>query len=235
MDNIDSAEIEKFDQLSETWWDPNGDSRALHDINQCRAEFVMQASIANKKILDVGCGGGLLSEALANAGASVVGIDASSAIIEVAREHARQNNLDIDYQVCSVEEFSAQHAERFDVVTCMEMLEHVPSPAQIVNAIASCLKPKGTAYFSTINRTPKSYLHGVLAAEYVLRLLPVGTHDYQKFIKPSELLQWCRAAGLVPVSKRGIQYNPFSRSAKLNKDLGVNYIVQVARDSSDES
>ena len=231
MNNIDPTEIEKFDQLSDTWWDPDGASRALHDINHCRAEFIMQSTVANKNILDVGCGGGLLSEALARAGANVIGIDASEAIIEVAREHAKASNLNIEYQVCPVETFAANHADFFDIVTCMEMLEHVPSPRQIIDAISTCLKPTGTAYFSTINRTPKAYMHGVLAAEYVLKLLPIGTHEYEKFIKPSELLRWCREAELQLITSRGIKYNPFSRDAKLTKDLGVNYIVQVARNA----
>ncbi|MGR8947349.1 MAG: bifunctional 2-polyprenyl-6-hydroxyphenol methylase/3-demethylubiquinol 3-O-methyltransferase UbiG [Gammaproteobacteria bacterium] len=233
MNNIDPIEIEKFDKLSATWWDTDGESRALHDINQCRGEFVTETPVAGKNILDVGCGGGLLSEYLARAGANVVGLDASEAIIEVARDHAKLNNLSIDYRVSTIEEFASGNVASFDVVTCMEMLEHVPSPAQIIAAISKCLVADGTAYFSTINRTPKAYLHGVLAAEYVLKLLPIGTHDYENFIRPSELLRWCREAKLNAVSSHGIKYNPFSRKASLVKDLGVNYIVKTQRESLD--
>lgn len=227
MDNVDSQEIAKFDALSETWWDENGDSQALHDINQCRGEFICRTPIEGKRVLDIGCGGGLLTEFLARAGASVVGIDASAPIIEVARQHARSSGLEIDYRVSTVEAFLADNNTKFDVVTCMEMLEHVPDPASVVAAAASCLKNQGLAYFSTINRTPKAYAFGVVAAEYILKLLPIGTHEFKHFIRPSELAAWCRACGLEQLEARGIHYAPFIRRAKLVRNLDVNYIVET--------
>ena len=233
MHNVDPAEIAKFDELSSSWWDENGKSRALHDINRCRGEFIAQTSLAGKRILDVGCGGGLLSEYLAKAGADVVGIDASNAIISVARHHASAAGLNIDYQVSDVESFAQNHESKFDIITCMEMLEHVPEPENIVAAIARCLKPQGDAYFSTINRTPKAYALAVVAAEYILKLLPIGTHEYANFIRPSELSRWCRAAGLAIVEMRGIHYQPMTRRANLVSDLSVNYIIKTCFDSAD--
>ena len=233
MANIDPAEIQKFDRLSTTWWDENGESRALHDINQCRGEFIAQSPLAGKTILDVGCGGGLLTEFLARAGGKVIGIDASSAIIEVAREHAKSSGLDIDYYVTDIESFTSRFPHHFDVVTCMEMLEHVPQPHEIVGAIARCLKSGGLAYFSTINRTPKAYALGVVAAEYVLKLLPIGTHDYKNFIRPSELSRWCRQFRLVTEEMRGIHYMPLTRRASLVPDLSVNYIIKTYLDTND--
>ncbi|MEM7467741.1 MAG: bifunctional 2-polyprenyl-6-hydroxyphenol methylase/3-demethylubiquinol 3-O-methyltransferase UbiG [Pseudomonadota bacterium] len=233
MSSIDPREIEKFDHLSQTWWDPNGESRALHDINRCRGEYVAECDLSKLNILDVGCGGGLLSEYLASKGARVVGIDASAEIINVAREHAKTSRLDIEYHVATIEQFSAQHPDKFDVVTCMEMLEHVPEPAEVIEAISASLKPDAYAYFSTLNRTGKAYALGVIGAEYIMRLLPVGTHDYEKFIKPSELARWCRAAELDTIERRGIYYNPLSRVASLSDDLSINYIVKTQRRCND--
>ena len=230
MQNIDPAEIAKFDQLSSSWWDTDGESRALHDINQCRGDFVAETSLAGKKVLDVGCGGGLLSEYLAKAGASVVGIDASATIIEVAREHAQTSHLNIDYETTDVESFAERNLGRFDIVTCMEMLEHVPKPDEIVAAVARCLRPHGVAYFSTINRTPKAYAFSIIAAEYLLKLLPIGTHEFKNFIRPSELSRWCRDAGLVTTEMHGIHYMPFTRKASLVKDLSVNFITKTRLD-----
>ena len=231
MSNIDPAEIAKFDQLAQSWWDLDGESRALHDINQCRGKFVAQTPLAGKTILDVGCGGGLLSEYMARSGARVVGIDASSTIIEVARQHAHSSGLTIDYQVADLESFADQHTHAFDIVTCMEMLEHVPRPDEIVSAVARCLKPQGYAYFSTINRTPKAYAFSVIAAEYLLKLLPIGTHEFNKFIRPSELSRWCRQAGLITKEMRGIHYMPFTRTATLVDDLSVNFITKPRLES----
>ena len=231
MSNIDPAEIAKFDQLAQSWWDLDGESRALHDINECRGQFIAQAPLAGKKILDVGCGGGLLSEYMARAGAQVIGIDASATIIEVAQQHAQSSGLAIDYQVATLEYFATKHAHEFDIVTCMEMLEHVPQPDEIVSAVARCLKPEGYAYFSTINRTPKAYAFGVIAAEYLLKLLPIGTHEFNKFIRPSELSRWCRQAGLRTTEMRGIHYMPFTRAATLVDDLSVNFITKTCLES----
>ena len=226
--NIDPHEIAKFAELSKTWWDPEGESRALHDINDCRGEFIKQLPLNGKKILDVGCGGGILSEYLAREGAEVIGIDASAELIKIATEHANQSRLAIDYRETTIEAFATTHSQSFDIVTCMEMLEHVPDPQSIIRGISACLRPSGSAFFSTINRTPKSYALGVVAAEYILKLLPAGTHDYKSFIRPSELAHWCRSAGLSVEVQRGIKYNPFSHSARLVSDLGVNYIVKTA-------
>lgn len=225
--NLDPKELQKFAELSHSWWDPHGESRALHDINACRGEFVAAAPLRGKTVVDVGCGGGILSEFLAQRGALVTGIDASAELIEVANQHAKKNQLDIDYQVSTVETFANSAAQKFDVVTCMELLEHVPNPASVVSACAALAKPEGRVYFSTLNRTPKSYLFSILAAEYLLRLLPKGTHEYRNFIRPSELAGWCRSSNLSLIRSRGISYNPFNSSATLTTALDVNYIVET--------
>ena len=224
--NVDPAEIRKFDELASRWWDKEGEFSALHQINPIRLSFIENGSpLAGKDALDVGCGGGILAEAMARAGARVSGIDMGSAPLAVARLHALEEELDIDYQQTTVEDFAAGHAGRFDVVTCMEMLEHVPDPVSVIDACARCCKPGGSVYFSTINRNPKAYALAILGAEYLLRMLPRGTHDYRKFIRPSELDRHARAAGLKLVDIAGIEYNPLTRLFRQSRNVDVNYMV----------
>ncbi len=226
--NADLSELAKFERIAHRWWDKSGEFKPLHDMNPLRANYIDQAaSVAEKRLLDVGCGGGILSEAMAQRGASVTGIDMGEGPLEVARLHALESGLGINYQHVSAEEFAQDHSAQFEVVTCMEMLEHVPDPASVVQACAQLLCPGGQVFFSTLNRTPKAYALAVLGAEYVLRLLPKGTHDYQKFIRPSELASWCRAAGLELQDVCGITYNPLIKRFRLSpKDVDVNYIVR---------
>lgn len=229
--NVDAAEIAKFEALAARWWDPTSEFKPLHDINPLRANFIdMHSPVAGKSHADVGCGGGLLTEALAHRGAEVTGIDMGDAPLTVAKLHALESGLTIDYQKIPAEDFAKQRPEAFDIVTCLEMLEHVPDPASVVNACAQMAKPGADLYFSTLNRNPKSYAFAILGAEYLLKLLPKGTHDYQKFIKPSELAQWLRQANLELVSMTGLVYNPFTRQYRLNpQDVSVNYLVHVRK------
>jgi 2-polyprenyl-6-hydroxyphenyl methylase / 3-demethylubiquinone-9 3-methyltransferase len=229
--NIDTAEIAKFEALASRWWDKNSEFKPLHDINPLRANFIdLHSPVAEKKIIDVGCGGGILAEALAQRGAYVSGIDMGEAPLNVARLHALESGVNINYQQITAEEKAAEQPGEFDIVTCMEMLEHVPDPSSIVKACADLVKTNGDVYFSTINRNPKSYLFAVLGAEYILRLLPRGTHDYSKFIKPSELASWLRAAGLELQTITGMTYNPITKQYKLNpRDVDVNYLIHAKK------
>lgn len=224
--NIDSAEIAKFTKLANEWWDKDGELRTLHDLNPVRLKFIQdKIDLNGKNVLDVGCGGGILSEAMAKTGAHVTGIDMDEAGISVAKNHAKTENLTIDYLHESIENLQKKHPHRFDVITCMEMLEHVPSPANIIQACAGLLKPEGKLFVSTLNRHPKAYAMAILGAEYILKLLPRGTHDYRKFIKPAELVQWARQASLSVIEMKGVAYHPFSRQCELTSDVKVNYLV----------
>jgi 2-polyprenyl-6-hydroxyphenyl methylase/3-demethylubiquinone-9 3-methyltransferase len=224
--NADPAELEKFGDLAHRWWDPQGEFRPLHELNPLRLGWIDGlAALAGKRVLDVGCGGGILSEAMARSGARVTGIDLSEKPLKVARLHLLESGLTVDYQFASAEEFVTGHSEEFDVVTCMELLEHVPDPASTVAACAALVKPGGRLFFSTINRNPKSYLFAVIGAEYLLNMLPKGTHDYARFIKPSELSRWCRDAGLAPLQLRGMTYNPLTNQYRLVDDCDVNYSI----------
>ena len=226
--NVDPQEVSKFSDSADRWWDADSDFRPLHDINPVRLAWINKAStLTGKRVVDVGCGGGLLSEGMAMLGAKVTAIDMSAPALEIARAHASTNNCQIDYQLAAAEQFAAQHGAKFDVVTCLEMLEHVPDPSSVVRACAAMLKPDGKVFFSTINRNPKAYLMAVVGAEYVLRLLPRGTHDYAKFIRPAELAAYCRGAGLVVDEIIGMRYEPFSRDAELTPDTSVNYLLRA--------
>jgi 2-polyprenyl-6-hydroxyphenyl methylase/3-demethylubiquinone-9 3-methyltransferase len=229
--NVDPAELEKFSQLASRWWDPEGEFRPLHEINPLRLEWIdSRANLAGKKVLDVGCGGGILTEAMAARGAQVTGIDLGGKSLRVAELHLLQSKASVVYEEASAEQFAERHAGEFDVVTCMEMLEHVPQPSSAVAACARLARPGGQVFFSTINRNPKSYLFAVIGAEYVLRLLPRGTHDYARFIKPSELSRWARAAGLRVMEVMGMTYNPLTRRYRLEADCDVNYLLRCVRD-----
>jgi len=230
--NADPAELEKFSQLAHRWWDPTSEFRPLHEINPLRLEWIDGiAGLAGKAVLDVGCGGGILAETAARRGATVTGIDLSERALKVAQLHLLESRLPVEYALVSPEAYAQTHAGAFDVVTCMEMLEHVPDPGRTVAACAQLLKPGGHAFFSTINRNPKSYLFAIIGAEYVLKLLPKGTHDYARFIRPSELMGWCRDADLRPVDVKGMTYNPFTRAYRLSKDCDVNYLLHCVREA----
>ncbi|HJY75135.1 MAG TPA: bifunctional 2-polyprenyl-6-hydroxyphenol methylase/3-demethylubiquinol 3-O-methyltransferase UbiG [Burkholderiales bacterium] len=230
--NADPAELEKFSKLAHRWWDPQGEFRPLHEINPLRLEWIDGAAgLAGKKVLDVGCGGGILAEAMARRGAEVTGIDLGEKGLRVAELHLLESKLNIEYRKISAEEYAAGHAGEFDVVTCMELLEHVPEPAGMVAACARLARPGGFVFFSTINRNPKSYLFAVIGAEYVLKLLPKGTHDYLRFIKPSELSRWSRASSLAPEELIGMTYNPFTQRYSLGRDCDVNYLLRCRRDA----
>lgn len=229
--NIDSSEVRKFEELAHRWWDPNSEFKPLHDINPLRANYIDEHSpVAGKHIVDVGCGGGLLSEALAFRGAIVTGIDAGETPLKVANLHLLESGAKVDYRQITAEELAQEKPAAYDIVTCLEMLEHVPDPASVIRACAGLCKPGGHLYFSTINRNPKSYLFAVIGAEYLLQLLPKGTHDYDKFIKPSELGQCIRAAGLEMKGIIGMTYNPLTKKYKLDpNDVDVNYLVHCIK------
>ncbi len=229
--NADPAELAKFDQLAHRWWDPQGEFRPLHEINPLRLEWIDgHAPLAGKRVLDVGCGGGILTETMAQRGARVTGIDLSDKALRVAELHLQESRLSVTYEKANVDDFAARRAGEFDVVTCMELLEHVPEPAAMVAACARLVRAGGQVFFSTINRNPRSYLFAVIGAEYLLRLLPRGTHDYLRFVKPSELARWSRASGLRPDELVGMSYNPITRRYRLGADCGVNYLLYCVRD-----
>jgi 2-polyprenyl-6-hydroxyphenyl methylase/3-demethylubiquinone-9 3-methyltransferase len=228
--NADPAELAKFGALAHRWWDPQGEFRPLHDLNPLRLAWIDGlAPLAGKKVLDVGCGGGILAEAMARLGAQVTGIDLSEKPLKVAQLHLIESGLAVDYLGISAEEMAEKNPGSFDVVTCMELLEHVPEPASTIAACAKLLRPGGRAFFSTINRNPKAYLFAVIGAEYLLKMLPKGTHDYQRFLKPSELSRWCRDAGLEPLELKGMSYNPVTNVYRLGDDCSVNYSLCCAK------
>lgn len=231
MSNIDHAEIAKFEALASKWWDPESEFRPLHQINPLRANWIDErASIAGKKVLDVGCGGGILTESLAHRGASVKGIDMGEKPLKIAQLHALETELEgVSYEQILVEDLAIREPETFDVICCMEMLEHVPEPASIIQACADLAKPGAHLFFSTLNRNLKSYVQAILGAEYILKLLPKGTHDYRKFIRPSEMQNWIRHAELIRQDSTGLTYNPLSRQYSLTKDQSVNYMLYVTK------
>ena len=225
--NVDPPEIHKFDQLASRWWDRNSEFKPLHDINPLRANWIDKlAPVAEKNLLDVGCGGGILCEAMAQRGATVTGIDMGDAPLAVGNLHKLESGLDINYVKATAEDYAEDYDGAFDTVTCLEMLEHVPDPSSVVTACAKMTKPGGAVFFSTINRNPKSYLLAVIGVEYILRMLPKGTHEYAKFIRPSELGEWIRNAGLEVTHMTGLVYNPITKTYRLNKrDVDVNYMI----------
>lgn len=230
MINADQAELDKFGELAHRWWDPNSEFKPLHDINPLRIDWIDQTiSLAGKRILDVGCGGGLLSEGMAVRGANVTGIDLSEKPLSVARLHLLETGQKVDYRKISVEALAEEMPGSFDAVTCLEMLEHVPNPSSVITACARLVKPGGQVFLSTLNRNPKSYLFAVIGAEYVLQMLPKGTHDYARFIKPSELARWAKMANLEPEELVGMSYNPLTQTYSLGKDTSVNYLMRTIR------
>ena len=232
MLNADPAELEKFGDLAHRWWDPKSEFKPLHDINPLRLDWIdRHVGLAGKRVLDVGCGGGLLSEGMAARGADVTGIDLSEKPLGVARLHLLESGQKVDYRKISAEALADEMPGAFDAVTCLEMLEHVPNPSSIVTACARLVKPGGQVFFSTLNRNPKSYLFAVIGAEYVLKMLPRGTHDYAKFIKPSELARWAKLATLEPAELIGMSYNPLSQRYTLGADTSVNYLMRAVRNA----
>ncbi len=230
--NADPQELAKFSDLAHRWWDPTSEFKPLHQINPLRLDWIDGlATLRGKSVLDIGCGGGILAEAMAARGARVKGIDLSHKALNVAKLHLFESRLEVDYEEISAESLAKREPGRYEVLTCLEMLEHVPDPASTVSACAGLVRPGGQVFFSTINRNPKSYLFAVIGAEYVLRLLPRGTHEYAKFLKPSELARHCRAAGLTLKSVIGMSYNPFAETYALNDDTSVNYLMHCTRDA----
>ena len=231
--NVDLTEIAKFEAIASRWWDMEGEFKPLHQINPVRLDWITDKSggLFGKRVLDIGCGGGILSEAMAQRGAQVTGIDMGEAPLSVARLHLLESGLEIDYRQITAEAMAAEAPEQFDVVTCLEMLEHVPDPASVIRACATLVKPGGQVFFSTINRNPKAYAFAIIGAEYVLQLLPRGTHDFKKFIRPSELGAWSRDAGLAVKDIIGLTYNPLTKHYKLSADVDVNYMVQTVKES----
>ncbi len=224
--NVDPAELSRFSALASRWWDPDGEFRTLHRINPPRLAFIRaHASLPGSRIVDVGCGGGILSESLATAGATVSGIDLSEPLLEVARLHQIESGVQVDYRCISAEVLATEQPEAFDILTSMELLEHLPDPAAFVTTVARLIKPGGLAFFATLNRTPKAYILAILGGEYLLNLIPRGTHDYARFIRPSELDSWARKAGLDIVATTGLTYHPLTHQATLGKDVAVNYLV----------
>lgn len=232
--NVDAAEMAKFNGLAARWWDKEGDFRPLHQINPLRLDWIRErVDLAGKSVVDVGCGGGILTESMAGAGATVMGIDMAEAPLAVARLHQVESGAEVTYQQMRAEDLAAERPGEFDVVTCLEMLEHVPDPSQVIEACKRLVKPGGHVFFSTINRNPKSFLFAIVGAEYVLRLLPKGTHEYQKFIRPSELEEWARGAKLEIADSTGLHYNPLTRNYWLAPNVDVNYMQYYRRPATD--
>jgi|TARA_B110000196_G_C21038586_1_gene611302 2-polyprenyl-6-hydroxyphenyl methylase/3-demethylubiquinone-9 3-methyltransferase len=232
--NVDSEEIAKFDALAARWWDPNGDFRPLHEINPLRLDYIRQrATLNDKEVLDVGCGGGILAESMSKIGAHVTAIDMAEKPLAIAQLHQIESGTDVDYRRSTAEELAEVRPGTFDVVTCLEMLEHVPSPATVVHACTQLVKPGGHVFFSTINRNPKAFLFAIIGAEYLLKLLPAGTHEYEKFIRPSELNDWARSAGLLLQGSIGLHYNPLTRDYSLGENVDVNYMLHFHRPALD--
>jgi 2-polyprenyl-6-hydroxyphenyl methylase/3-demethylubiquinone-9 3-methyltransferase len=230
MNNVDHAELNKFAELAHKWWDKTSEFKPLHEINPLRLSYIDSAiGLKGKTVLDVGCGGGILSESMAEKGAKVTGIDLGEKALKVAQLHSLESGIEVDYKFVSVETLAAQQPESFDVITCLEMLEHVPNPASVIAACAKLVKPQGHVFFSTINRNPKAYIFAVLGAEYILNLLPRGTHDYEKFIKPSELASWARAEQLSLHGQIGMSYNPITQQYSLGADTSVNYLMHMVK------
>ena len=230
MSNVDQSEIDKFSALAHRWWDPTSEFKPLHAINPLRLGWIESiTSLAVKKVLDVGCGGGILAESLSKAGGIVTGIDLSNKALKVAELHQLESNTSVQYRSISAEDLAKQEPENYDVVTCMEMLEHVPDPSSVVQACATLCKPGGSIFFSTLNRNPKSYLFAIIGAEYILKLLPKGTHEYDKFIKPSELAGFTRQAGLELLEIKGMTYNPLTQIYRLGSDTDVNYMIATRK------
>ncbi|MCG7898017.1 MAG: bifunctional 2-polyprenyl-6-hydroxyphenol methylase/3-demethylubiquinol 3-O-methyltransferase UbiG [Candidatus Thiodiazotropha lotti] len=228
--NVDHSEVSKFEELASRWWDPHSEFKPLHEINPLRLDYIKGfTSLEGKEVLDVGCGGGILSESLAACGAKVTGIDMGEAPLQVARLHLLESGLEVNYERIPVERLAEERPASFDVITCMEMLEHVPDPASVVSACAKLVRPGGQLFFSTINRNPKSYLFAIVGAEYLLQLLPKGTHDYAKFIRPSELNAWTREAGLDSLDIKGLSYNPLTQHYRVGDDVDVNYMVATIK------
>lgn len=230
-DNVDPAEVAKFDALASRWWDPDGEFRSLHEINPLRLDWIRQhVQLSGTTVVDIGCGGGILAESMALAGAAVTGIDMAEGPLAVARLHQHESDANVHYRQATAEELASQEAGAFDVVTCLEMLEHVPDPSQVIKSCAELVKPGGHVFFSTINRNPKSFAFAIVGAEYVLKLLPAGTHEYEKFIRPSELESWARPAGLSLQDSIGMHYNPITKEYSLGENLDVNYLMYFQRD-----
>jgi 2-polyprenyl-6-hydroxyphenyl methylase / 3-demethylubiquinone-9 3-methyltransferase len=229
--NVDQAEVAKFDALASRWWDPDGEFRSLHEINPLRLDWIRQhVQLSGADVVDIGCGGGILAESMAAAKATVTGIDMADGALAVARLHLHESKADVEYRQATAEELAAEEAGSFDVVTCLEMLEHVPDPAQVIQSCAELVKPAGHVFFSTINRNPKSFAFAIVGAEYILKLLPAGTHEYEKFIRPSELESWARHAGLSLQDSIGMHYNPLTKEYSLGENLDVNYLMYFRRD-----
>ena len=230
-DNVDPAEVAKFDALASRWWDPDGEFRPLHEINPLRLDWIRQhVQLSGANVVDIGCGGGILAESMAAAKATVTGIDMAEAALTVARLHLHESKADVEYRQATAEELAAEEAGSFDVVTCLEMLEHVPDPARVIRSCAELVKPGGHVFFSTINRNPKAFAFAIVGAEYILKLLPAGTHEYEKFIRPSELESWARHAGLALQDSIGMHYNPLTKEYSLGEKLDVNYLMYFQRD-----
>lgn len=226
--NVDPSEVEKFNQIAHKWWDPTSEFKPLHDINPLRLNFINQnIPLKDKKVLDVGCGGGILSESMAQLGAEVTGLDQSEIAIKIAQLHAKESNLIIDYKLLNIEEFLKKNKIKYDVITCLEMVEHVPNPASIIEACSKLLKKNGRLYLSTINRNPKAFLFAIIGAEYVLKMLPKGTHQYDKFIRPDEIQTWSTRFGLKITDIKGMSYNPFFKKYSLGNDVSVNYLMEL--------
>ena len=226
--NVDPSEVEKFNQIAHKWWDPTSEFKPLHDINPLRLNFINENfPLQGKRVLDVGCGGGILSESMAQLGAEVTGLDQSQIAIKIAQLHAKESNLSIDYKLLNIEEFLKKNKTKYDVITCLEMVEHVPNPASIIEACSKLLNKNGRLYLSTINRNPKAFLFAIIGAEYVLKMLPKGTHQYDKFIRPDEIQAWSTRVGLKITNIKGMSYNPFLKTYSLGNDVSVNYLMEL--------